>query len=59
MMEKIYENIIFELRDLEKRIDKIEDKIFDGKEKYMVRSISETNRDLLDFKKNIKSHRET
>ena len=59
MIEKIYENMIFELRDLERRIDKIEDGIFDGKEKKMVRKISETNRDLLDFKKNIKSHKET
>lgn len=59
MIEKIYENIIFELRELEIRIDDIENKIFDEKEKHMVRKISETNRDLLDFKKNIRSHKET
>ncbi len=59
MIEKIYENIIFELKKLEQQIDEIEENIFKNKEKYMVRRISETNRDLLDFKKNIRTHRET
>jgi Mg2+ and Co2+ transporter CorA len=59
MIEKIYENMIFELRELERRIDEIEENIFKDKEKYMVRKISETNRDLLDFRKNIRSHEET
>jgi len=59
MMEKIYENIIFELKRLEEQIDHIEDNIFKNREKHMVRKISETNRDLLDFKRNIRTHRET
>ncbi len=59
MIEKIYENMIFELNNLEIKIDEIEENIFKGKEKYMVKKISETNRDLLDFRKNIRSHRET
>jgi Mg2+ and Co2+ transporter CorA len=59
MIEKIYENIIFELHQLEKKIDIIEENIFKNKERNMVRKISETNRDLLDFRKNIRSHEET
>jgi len=59
MIEKIYENMIFELHMVEKRIDVIEDNIFKDREKEMVRRISETNRDLLDFRKNIRSHKET
>jgi len=59
MIEKIYENMIFELGNLGKRIEKIEENIFKDKEKYMVKKISETNRDLLDFKRNIRSHEET
>ena len=59
MIEKIYENAIFELGPIEKEIDKIEDKIFTGQEKEVVRKISLVNRKLIDFKKNLRSHDET
>jgi Mg2+ and Co2+ transporter CorA len=59
IFEKIYENMIFELQDIEKKINDVEEHIFSGNEKGMVRTISQTNRHLIDFKKNIRGHEET
>lgn len=59
IFEKIYENIIFKLESVEKKINKIEENIFMGNEKYMVKRISETNRLLINFKRSIRNHEET
>jgi len=59
MIEKIYENVLMELKKVEKKIDEIEDQIFKNKEQAMVKKISLINRELLDFKKNIRSHPRT
>lgn len=59
IFEKIYENMIHELQKMEKKINDIEEHIYLGNEKKMVMTISEINRHLIDFKKNIRGHEET
>ncbi len=59
MIERIYENISLELNDVEDFIEIIEDNIFRDKEKQMVVKISEINRTLIDFRKTIRTHRQT
>lgn len=59
MMEKVYENMIFELKNLEKEVDLIEKEIFSGREAEMVKEISRVNRKVIDFGKNISGHQET
>ncbi|PID83367.1 hypothetical protein CSB11_01070 [Candidatus Campbellbacteria bacterium] len=54
--EKIYENLIAELKKIEVKIEEIEKKVFDGNERKMVYEISHINRKLIDFKKHIRSH---
>lgn len=54
--EKIYENLLFELKKIEENIEEIEKKVFDGNERHMVTEISHINRKLIDFKKHIRSH---
>ncbi len=59
MMEKVYENMIFELKNIAKEIDRIEKEIFSGNESKVVREISLVNRKLIDYGKNISGHKET
>ncbi len=59
LMEKVYDNMIFELKNMETEIDSIEKSIFSGQEKKMVREISNVNKKLIDFGKHIRSHQET
>jgi hypothetical protein len=51
--------MIFELKNIESQINLIEENVFLGNEKKMVKTISETDRHIIDFKKNIRSHEET
>ena len=59
LIEKVYENMIFELQDISKELEVIEKNVFMDKEKKMVKDISLTNRKLIDFGKHIRSHEET
>jgi Mg2+ and Co2+ transporter CorA len=59
MVEKVYENMIFELKNLAHEVDEIEKEIFSGNENKMVKSISLVNRKIIDFGKNISGHQET
>jgi Mg2+ and Co2+ transporter CorA len=51
--------MLFELGDIEEKINNIERHIFSDNEKNMVKTISETNKHLIDFKKNIRGHEDT
>jgi magnesium transporter len=59
MIERIYENILLELNDIEDYIELIEENIFQDREKQMVVQISEINRTLIDFRRTIRTHRQT
>ena len=59
IFEKIYESMLFELKDIELKINTIEEHIFSENEIEMVKNISHMNRHLIDFKKNIRGHAET
>ncbi|MCK5588800.1 MAG: magnesium transporter CorA family protein [Candidatus Pacebacteria bacterium] len=56
IFEKIYENMLFELKDVSSEIENIEKKIFSNKEKEMVVRISKVNRKLIDFRRYLKTH---
>ncbi len=56
IFEKIYENILFELKNIEGQITKIEDQIFNDQEEKMVKSISILNRKIIDFKRFLDTH---
>ena len=58
MLKKMYSSIFEELDYIEDLTEKITAKIFQGKEKEMVISISQVIRTLLDFKKTIDTHKE-
>jgi len=51
IFEKIYENMLFELKDASLEIERIEKRIFKGQEKEMVIRISNVNRKLIDFRR--------
>lgn len=59
LIEKVYENMIFELQSISVEIDSIEKDIFSNNGRKMVIEISETNKKLIDFGKHIRSHEET
>gem|GEM_PF-7010748 len=56
LFEKIYENMLFELENVGKEIDNIENNIFKENQLKMVRKISKVNHKLIDFRKNLKTH---
>ena len=58
MMNRIYKFISDEIEYTASKLKRIEDDIFKGKEKEMVRDISETGRVLLDFKQVMAPHDE-
>ena len=58
MINRIYRFISDEIEYTSSKLKRIEDDIFKGKEKEMVREISETGRVLLDFKQAITPHGE-
>lgn len=59
MIDKIYENAVYELVEVQDEIDEIEKQVYNNQEKKMVKSISDTNRKLINFRKNLKSHNQT
>lgn len=54
LMERLFDSCFPKLDHIAERINKIEDDIFQGKEKEMVKEISIVHRDILDFRKTIK-----
>jgi magnesium transporter len=58
ILGEIYQSLLHELEYTDTAINKIEDGIFNGRERQMVRSLSELSRDLLNFKKATDFHRE-
>lgn len=58
VMRKMYESVLDELSSMEDRFDRIEESIFENKEKEMVAEISRASRTLLDFKRTLIPHEE-
>jgi len=58
MIRKLYKSVEHELEYIHDAAGDIEDRIFSGKEKEMVVDISRVNRELLNFKRSLSSHRE-
>lgn len=58
VMRKMYESVLDELSAMENHFDKIEEAIFDDREKEMVSAISKASRTLLDFKRTLIPHEE-
>lgn len=54
ILKRLYSFALRELDHIDRKITKIEDKIFDGHEKEMVRELSILGRDILDFRRTIK-----
>lgn len=57
LIRKLYKSVQHELEYIESHLDDIEENIFSGQEKSMVREISEISRVLLDFDKTLGSHK--
>lgn len=53
LVKKLYKSVEHELEFIESQLKEIEENIFQGKEREMVRSISKTSRVLLDFERNL------
>lgn len=58
MMKQIYKQCLNELEDVTNKIRAIEKNIFSGKEEKMVKQISNTRRQLLDFKQALRFHKD-
>jgi magnesium transporter len=58
MIRSLYEHLENELESVSDTIEKIEDKIFNGKEKEMVTRLSNLSREMLGIRRAINSHRE-
>lgn len=58
IIRELYKTLTFELDYINLQLEKIEDKIFSGKEAAMVEAISNINRDLLNVRQAIRPHKE-
>lgn len=58
ILRQLYEFSLRQLDHIEQKIDLIEENIFNGKEKEMVKKISVVNRDLINFRQAIRPHKE-
>lgn len=58
MIKKLYKSIGHELEYIESSLKKIEEKVFKGKERQMVKALSDVNRNLIDMKQTIQHHGE-
>ncbi len=58
MISKLYETSLHELTSVGESLRQIEDHIFAGEERDMVRALSRVSRDLLDFKRSLSLHRD-
>lgn len=58
MVSKLYETLLNELAAVTESLREIENKIFSGEEREMVRALSRTSRDLLHFQRSLSLHRD-
>jgi len=58
LSKKLYRSLEHELEFIEDRLKKAESEIFKGEEYKMVAELSDINRDLIDFKQSIRSHKD-
>jgi len=58
LIKKLYKSLEHELEFIGSELDEVEDRIFHGKEKEVVKDISEISRDLLNFKQATSAHQE-
>ncbi|TSC58125.1 MAG: magnesium transporter [Parcubacteria group bacterium Greene0416_79] len=58
LVSKLYESLLHELAAVNEALRGIENRIFRGEEKEMVRALSGVSRDLLDFKRSLSLHRD-
>jgi len=58
IVKELYKSLEIELDNINDALEKIEEQIFEGKEKDMVEELSKVNRDLLNFKQSIRLHKE-
>lgn len=58
MIKKLYKSLEHELEYIDDALERIEDDIFEGREKQMVIALSVVSRDLLNFKQAMHSHKE-
>lgn len=58
LVKKLYHSLEHELEHIEIRLKKVESRIFKGDEYEMVAVLSRINRDLLDFKQALRTHKE-
>ncbi len=58
ILRQLYEFSLRQLDHIGEKIELIEDNIFNGKEKQMVKSISIVNRDLINFNQAVRPHKE-
>ena len=58
MIRELYDAIFHELAYIDNWTNEIEDKVFKGKEKEMVRALSDVGRVLIDFKRTLLQHKE-
>jgi len=58
LLRKLYKSVSHELEYIEALLSEIENSIFQGEEREMVRDISEVSRVLLDFRQTVGGHRE-
>lgn len=56
VVKELYRNLESDLDVINDRLERIEEKIFEGGEVRMVETISKTNRDLLNFRQSIRHH---
>ena len=56
MIKKLYHSLNHELEYIESALEKIEDLIFKGRERQMVKAISDVSRNLLDMEKSLQDH---
>ncbi len=58
LIKKLYHSLNHELEHIETKLEKAEEKIFQGGEAGMVVALSHINRDLLDFKQSLRTHKD-
>lgn len=58
LIKKLYQSLLHELEHIEERLKDAEAKVFKGDEAKMVAALSHINRDLLDFKQALRTHKD-
>ncbi|HEY4494778.1 MAG TPA: CorA family divalent cation transporter [Candidatus Paceibacterota bacterium] len=58
IMKSLYDNMINDLENIKDSLNKVEDKIFFGHERKMVRALSELSMEIIDFKQTSRMHKE-